>query len=169
MTPIFGSMAYENTPVAVDKSQGDIRKILRRQDADQFQFGEATMPDGTRWAGLEFVIDATLVRMRVQMKPADEKWVEGKVKRARSKGREDFLEEHYEQEERRIWRVLYWSIKARMEAVEEGVETFHQAFLAHMVDPGSNRTIWENIRGQVDAGALQIGGQGLRELVATTR
>lgn len=158
-------MAYETTSVAVDKSQADIRKILRRHDADQFTFGEATTLDGVRWAGLEFIIDSTLVRMRVPMKPPDPAWLHNRLQRARTKMRADFVEEHFEQEEKRIWRVLYWSIKARMEAVEEGVETFQQAFLAHLVNPASGLTLWEQVRSQVEAGALRVGGPGLAELV----
>jgi hypothetical protein len=104
--------------------------------------------------------------MRVPMNPPDERWLRGKLQRARSKSRDDFVAEHYEQEERRIWRVLYWSIKARMEAVEEGVETFQQAFLAHLVDPSTNRTLWEQVRSSVEAGALQVGGPGLPALTA---
>jgi hypothetical protein len=38
-----------------------------------------------------------------------------------------------EQEARRIWRVMAWNLKARLISVEEGVETFAEAFLAHLV------------------------------------
>ncbi|WP_108665137.1 hypothetical protein [Euzebya rosea] len=158
-------MAYENTSVAVDKSQSEIRRILRKHGADTFQFGEADI-QGTRWAALEFVLDATRVRMRVPMSQPDEKAIKAKLSRARSKTRADFEGEHYEQEERRIWRVLYWSIKARMESVEEGVETFHEAWLAHLVDPATGRTLYETAKVAIDRGDLQVGGPGLPQLMA---
>ena len=59
----------------------------------------------------------------------------------------------YEQEERRIWRVLAWNLKARMVAVDEQVETFEEAFLAHLLDPQTNRTIFEQL---ADTGTVQL-------------
>jgi hypothetical protein len=41
--------------------------------------------------------------------------------------------------------VLAWNLKARMVAVEEGVESFEEAFLAHLVDPASGRTVYEQL------------------------
>ena len=40
---------------------------------------------------------------------------------------------------------MHWNLKARLEAVEEDVETFEQAFLSHLVNPGTNLTVWEEI------------------------
>ena len=40
---------------------------------------------------------------------------------------------------------MAWNLKARMVAVEENVETFEQAFLAHLLDPRSGRTIYEHL------------------------
>ena len=39
-------------------------------------------------------------------------------------------------EERRLWRALLLVIRAKLEAVESGIETFDQAFLANIVVPG---------------------------------
>lgn len=38
-------------------------------------------------------------------------------------------------EDRRRWRALALSIKAKLVAVEDGIETFEQAFMAHIVMP----------------------------------
>lgn len=159
-------MAYENTEVSVEKSQGDLRKLLTKYGADRFTFGESVDLEDVRWAGVEFTHDGHLVRMVAPLKPPDEKWVRGKVQRARSKTREDFVAEHHEQEARRIWRVVFWSLKSRLVAIEEGVETFEQAFLAHLVDPASDRTLWQHIAPSVEAGTLKIGGRGLPALTA---
>jgi hypothetical protein len=43
--------------------------------------------------------------------------------------------EAYEQAVRQRWRALYLVIRARLEAVEAGIETFEDAFLAHVVLP----------------------------------
>lgn len=79
----------------------------------------------------------------------------------------DTLElEAREQEARRIWRVLAWNLKARLEAVEEGVETFEEAFLAHLLDETTGETVFEQLArtGRVELGEpllpqLEAGGE----------
>jgi hypothetical protein len=41
----------------------------------------------------------------------------------------------YDQAVRQRWRALYLVIRARLEAIEAGIETFEEAFLAHIVLP----------------------------------
>jgi len=159
-------MAYENTDVTVEKSQGELRKLLTKYGADRFTFGESIDLEGLRWVGVEFTHDGHLVRLVAPLKPADPKWVKQKVQRARTKTAADFEAEHTEQENRRIWRVVFWSLKSRMVAIEEGVETFEQAFLAHLVDPGTDRTLWQRLAPAVEAGAMKVGGRGLPALGA---
>lgn len=159
-------MAYENTSVTTDKSQAEIRGLLRDHGATRFTFGESTDLEGVRWAGIEFEHAGHMVRMVAPMKPPDEKWVRDKVRRARTKTRQDIENEAYEQEERRIWRVIRWSLKSRMVAIDEGLETFQQAFLAHLVDPSSDRTVWQTVKPQVEAGVFKIGGPGLPAISA---
>lgn len=164
-------MAYETTTVPVSRSQESIRDLLRHHGATTISFAEQFLDDTSDpgkagSAGVEFVHDDTKVRVFVSIKSPDPKAVRDKVKRARSKTEEQIVAELVEQEARRIWRVLHWTLKARMEAVAENVETFEQAFLPHIVDPATNVTLWERIRGVVEAGALRIGGPGLRALEA---
>ena len=94
---------------------------------------------------MTFVRDSYTVRMRVPLKQVDERVVGQRYMRARTKTRDEIRDELYEQEERRIWRVLAWNLKARMVAVEEGVETFEEAFLSHLVNPASGRTVYEQL------------------------
>lgn len=60
---------------------------------------------------------------------------------------------------------MAWNLKARLVAVEEGVETFEEAFLAHLVDERSGRTIYEQL---VDDGHVQL-AQPLLALPAGSR
>lgn len=138
-------MAYETTTVAVEKSQADIRKLLVEFDAAGFAFGEESDPDGVRWALVQFAHGHHRVRLRVPHKPPDKKRVSDKAWRARTKSREAIVAEMVAQEERRIWRVLAWNLKARMVAVQEGVETFEEAFLAHLLDPVTGETVYEQL------------------------
>jgi hypothetical protein len=151
--------AYSSTEVQVEKSQGEIRKLLHAHGAANFSFGEGTF-EGTLWALVEFVHHDQLVRVRVPLKEPDPKAVQAKVQRAISRTKAQIVDEMVEQEARRIWRVLFHGLKARLVSVEEGVETFEQAFLAHLVDPASGHTIWEKAKGLIESGAMRQGGPG---------
>jgi hypothetical protein len=68
----------------------------------------------------------------------------------------------YEQEYRRRWRVLLITVKAMLEAVDSKVLTFDQAFLAHIVIPGTAKTLGDALVPHLDA--IHVGG--LRALLA---
>jgi hypothetical protein len=155
--------AYETTQVPVARSQGELRDLLRKFGAQQFSFGE-----GADWAGVEFIHADQLVRVRCPLKPPDANAVSdhySKNRKSPDASRQTLLN----REAMRVWRVLVWTIKARLVAVEEGLETFEQAFLAAIVDPATNRTIWEQAREAVEGGAFKLGGAGLRAIGTGTR
>ncbi len=162
-------MAYDSTSVTVARSQEAIRNLLRKFEADGFSFTEQAANIAgvdTRVVSMEFSHEGHFIRMLVALKPPNEREIKAKAQRAISKTYEAIRDEAYVQEERRIWRVLFHGLKARMIAVEEKVETFEQAFLAHLVDPVTNRTLYETMRPSIEAGAFQIGGAGLKALPA---
>jgi hypothetical protein len=154
-------MAYESTSVPVERSQGQIRKLLSAAGATRLAFGEER-DEETRWAAVTFVVGLHAVRLRVPLKPVDEREVRMKLNRSRTKTIDEIRDVLYEQEERRIWRVLAWNLKARMVAVEEQVESFEEAFLAHLLDPQTNQTIYEQL---AKTGAVQL-AQPLPQLEA---
>jgi hypothetical protein len=147
-------MAYESTTVNVERSQAEIRKLLTTHGAGRFAFGEETDQAGVRWAAVSFTHGGYAVRMRVPHKPVDERLVRSRAQRARTKTAADFEAELVEQEAKRIWRVISWNLKARLVAVDEGVETFEEAFLAHLLDERTGRTIFEQL---VDDGRVELG------------
>lgn len=163
-------MSYETTTVAVSKSQEQIRNSLLGHGATSFNFGEQviiTGPNsGSSTIGVDFVYENTQVRMWATLAAPDVEEVEAKAKRSRSKGEDDVRAGMIEQEAMRMWRVLHWSIKTRMEAIEEGLETFEQSFLPHIVDPHTRRTLWELMRDGINDGALRVGGSGLKAIGA---
>lgn len=152
--------AYATTEVQVERSQGEIRKLLISHDAGNFSFAEGTH-DGAIWAAVEFVHQASRVRMQVPLKEPESAVINSKLSRTRSKTRAMIVAELVEQEARRIWRVLFHGLKARLVSVEEGVETFEQAFLAHLVDPQTGQTLWEAMKPVIEAGDMRVGGVGL--------
>lgn len=143
--------AYTDTEVPVERSQREIRAMLRRYGADQFALGETA-----EHAEIAFRWRAMAVRMRVPIRPMTEDAARAYAK-SRKRGAAKILEQRLEMEERRVWRVLYWLLKGRMEAIESGVETFEQAFLAHLLDPATERTVYESM---VEHGAMRQLGAG---------
>lgn len=138
-------MAYESTSVPVERSQGEVRKLLVRYGAQRLAFGEERDDSGQRWAAVTFQADRHAVRLKVPLKRVNEGDVTDKYMRSRTKTKDEVRDAMYEQEKKRIWRVLAWNLKARMVAVEENVETFEEAFLAHLLNPQTGRTIYEQL------------------------
>lgn len=150
--------AYETTDVPVSKSQDELRGLLIKFGAMQFTFGE-----GRDWAGVEFVHEEQLVRVRCPLKQPTDQQIKSYRSAAHSETATAVMR-LLDKEAMRVWRVLVWSVKARLVAVEEGLETFEQAFLSHLVDPSSGRTLWEAVKQPIESGAMRLGGPGMREL-----
>lgn len=102
----------EDTKVPADRSRTEIERILTKFGADQFGYG---------WRGenavLFFRAHGRHIRFVLPM-PADMK--DGTKK---------------EQEIRRRWRALSLCIKAKLESVHTGIETFEDSFMAQTVMP----------------------------------
>ena len=146
-------MAYKNTVVPVERSQAEIRKLLTEHGAQEFAFGEATDELGQVVHGVTFTHRGLRVRLHVALK-IDPREIDRKLQRARSKSRAEFTAEATEAEARRVWRVLAHNLKARMVAVEEGLETFEEAFLSHVVNPNTGRTVYEDLS---ETGSIDLG------------
>jgi hypothetical protein len=133
-------MAYaEGTIVSVARSQEEIQRLVRKHGARKV--GTYTDDDA---AVVTFQTNDRTVKFRIPMPgPKDPRVVAAAAKIHRD--RESALDRALEAEERRRWRALVLVIKARLEAVAEGVETFDEAFLAHIVTPGG-ATILEELR-----------------------
>lgn len=145
----------EGTEVSVEKSEAEIRATLRRYGADGFAMGEA---NGS--AQVAFQINGRRIVMRITLPRRDEKrfFVRHPNSRTR-KTIEDQALERWEQACREKWRALSLCIKAKLESVESGIETFEQAFLAHVMLPtGETVGEWaarpENLPAALERGGL---------------
>lgn len=131
----MGKYASETT-VAPEQTLMDIRKVLTRYKASGFGIVE----DTTR-VGVTFDMQGRRVRFVVPLPDRKDKeylyttngasWVKGELN-----------EKKYEQGIRQRWRALLLTIKAKLESVESRIETFEEAFMAHIVLPGG-RTMGE--------------------------
>lgn len=117
-------MTYaERTSVAVDKSRADIEKALAKYNAKSFgYFAEPTR------AIIVFEANDRRIRFDLPLpegnKPKDE------------------------QTRRSRWRALLLCIKAKLEAVDSKIESFEEAFMAHVVMPDGD-TVGSHLKPQI--------------------
>ena len=116
----------EKTKVPVSRSRDEIEHILSRYGADAFGYG---------WdagcAVVSFRAQGRYIRFAMEVPLSA-------------------------QEERQRWRALVLVIKAKLEAVESGITTFENEFLAHVVLP-DNQTVGEWLGPQLES-AYEDGG-----------
>lgn len=128
-------MAYaESTSVPIERTRAQIEKELRKYGADQFISGW----DHNR-AFISFRAMRRLVRFvlplpkrddkKYSMKPPTRSWFKPTP---RSEAETTLL---WEQACRARWRALLLTVKAKLESIQTGIESFEQAFLAHIVLP----------------------------------
>lgn len=123
-------MAYaKDTSVSVDKTEGEIKSIIRRYGASAF----ASM-EGNGMAMIAFQMEGRNITFKLPLPdPEDSQFKLTPAKRqARSPQQQTAA---WEQACRSRWRALFLCIKAKLESVEAGIETFEDAFLAHIKMP----------------------------------
>jgi hypothetical protein len=107
-------MTYASeTSVPVERTRAEIERTLMRYGANGFAYGtevgRAMIGFQTKERRIRFILPL-VAPQRATMKQA-----------------EQFM--------RSRWRALLLSIKAKLEAVESGIETFDEAFMSHIVMP----------------------------------
>ncbi len=124
----------KTTSVPVERSKAEIERTLKRYGIEEFFYG--TSPRGD---GIGFRKDGKLFKIAVPMVD-----------------RNDFrTEQQWQQAKRRRYRVLLLSIKAKLEAIEDGQTSFDIEFLAHIALPDGS-TVGENIVLQINK-AIEAG------------
>jgi hypothetical protein len=120
-----------HTKVPIEKTKTEIETTLTRYGADRFAyFVEASKAI--------IVFEAHSRRLRFDL-PLREG---AREKDARAR--------------RQQWRALLLCIKAKLESVASHIETFEEAFLAHVVMP-DGRTVYEHTAPRIDA--ISKGGE----------
>lgn len=139
-----------STDVTADRSKAQIEATLIAYGADQFMYGwaddaSAVGPNGS--AIVQFRAHGRLIRFVMPMPRRDDpEFTETSTGRGRS---ETAAFKAWEQAGRSRWRALLLAIKAKLEAVEVGLATFEQEFMAHTVLP-DGRTVAEWLGPQLD-------------------
>lgn len=140
-------MTYASqTSVSVERSRAEIERTLQRYGASKFMYG---------WDHQEAVIafivhnegsgEMRQVRFKVHVPPRGEffKTPTGRRRTALQ------IEKEWEQAQRSRWRALLLVIKAKLEAIDAGIATFEDEFLAYTMLPGGE-TVGEWIAPQLD-------------------
>lgn len=141
---------YEDTGVPASQSQEQIRELLRRQGAEGVQFsedwgrGRVGFSFVTLRKGLDGAKRSVAVHMDVALSADAREWI-------RLKGDD----RRRPQRVRQVWRAMFYYLKSQLEAVEFGLRSFEDAFLADIVT-ADGRVIGDHIREALDAGTLRL-------------
>lgn len=123
-------MAYaSSTSVAVEKTEAEIKAIIRKYGATAF----ASM-EGNGMAMIAFQMQERRITFKLPLPDPQAK----EFARTPSKNLPRSADQRlaaWEQACRSRWRGLFLCIKAKLESVEAGIETFEDAFLAHIQMP----------------------------------
>jgi len=134
----------ENTSVSAEKSRAEIERTLQRYGADGFMYG---------WEGRSATVIFRLAERMVKFhlylpNPEGDEFV-FTPSRKRKRDHNSRLKA-WEQATRQKWRALALVIKAKLEAVESGITTFEEEFLAHIMLPNGS-TVGEYTVPQIEA------------------
>jgi|ERR1051325_660901 hypothetical protein len=135
------------TDVSCEKSQAEIRSIISKYGASRY----ATLDEPGRAA---IMFDVKDRRIRFTLPLPD---IADSVFDKDGRGHRRTRDERYkvwEQACRQKWRALALAIKAKLEAVESGIATFEEEFLAYVVLPDST-TVGEFMRPQIEVAYAQ--------------
>lgn len=134
----------EDTSVSTERSRGEIEVTLTRYGADQFMYG---------WdrdqAVVQFRMEGRHVRFLLPLPDKASSEFTLTPSRKYSRTEVDALKA-WEQACRQRWRALALVVKAKLEAVETGITTFDDEFLAHLVLPDGT-TVGQFLGPQIDA------------------
>jgi hypothetical protein len=133
-------VAYaKDTSVSVEKTEGEIKGLLRRYSATAMAVFE-----NAEHAVIAFEMRGRRITMKLPLpdRKSKEFTQTPTGKWARS---EADAYKAWEQACRSKWRALFLCIKAKLESVESGIETFEEAFLAHVQMPDGH-TIGEHVK-----------------------
>lgn len=118
------------TAVTVQASRVEIEKLVRGAGADAFMFAE-----DIDVARVSFRMEGRLLRFDIPLPAPDEERFLTIVRGAAGRQKRTAAQAAaaYDRAVRELWRALALTIKAKLTAVEAGIVTFEEEFLAHVV------------------------------------
>lgn len=135
------SIYAKNTMVSVEKSRAEIESILSRYGATAFAY--ATQQDK---AMIQFHADDRRIMFVLNLPDRkDRRFTHTRGGKGSSEWKDERAYQLWEQACRQIWRSLALIIKAKLEAIERGITTFEDEFMARIVMPGG-KTLAEHMK-----------------------
>lgn len=122
----------ERTEVTSDRSRAEIERVLRRYGATAFAYG---------WTDSEATVMFEMASRRVRFRLPLPNRLDRVFTHTPGKGLRrtpEAAEREWEQAQRQRWRALALVIKAKLEAVDAGITTVEQEFLAHIMLPNGS-------------------------------
>ena len=121
-----------DTKVSSAQSRQEIERTLERYGADQFMYGweEERAMVGFRASGRQ-------VRFMLTMPDRNNRDFTHHSRGARTA---EAAAKQFEQAVKQRWRALALVVKAKLEAVEAGITTFDEEFMAHIILPNGQTT-----------------------------
>ena len=142
-------MSYaEGTGVPVEKSKAEIERLLTRYGADQFVSGWSQNE-----ARIQFRASGRMVRFTLVMPDPTNKEFTRHPRYKWQERSKDAAKKAYDQEVRRRWRAVALVVKAKLEAVNTGITTFEEEFMAHIVMP-DGKTVGQHAAPMIEAAYL---------------
>jgi hypothetical protein len=136
----------EGTKVSVEKSHLEVQKLLKRYGATNTGYGEQQNA-----ASILFTMRGRQYRMELPYPDLSQfQYAPRHVRRTSLQ-----MQQAREQEMRRLWRALVMVVKAKLEAVQSGIVTFEQEFLAYTV-LDDNQTVGQWIEPQIAGGRVLL-------------
>lgn len=152
------------TSVSAEKSRLEIEQTLKRYGADQFMYGYDSEKAAVRFRAHEKFV--AFVLPMPDPKAEEFRWVKHAGRTFPTRRTDVQATAAYEQAIRQRWRAFALVIKAKLEAVDSGITTFEDEFMAHVLLPDGT-TVGDFMRPQIEeAYAKGIMPAGLLALAA---
>jgi hypothetical protein len=133
----------QGTTVSVEKSKAEIESLVRRYGADGFISGW-----NNEQATIQFRCQGRHIRFIMKLPDRRDKRFTHQERYAWKERSEAATLAAWEQACRQKWRSLALLVKAKLEAIDSGIATFEEEFLANIVMPGG-KTVHEWTRDSI--------------------
>jgi hypothetical protein len=140
----------QKTEVSVEKSKGEIERTLQKYGADEFVSGW-----NTGQAVVAFRMSNRRVRFILPLPNQTDREFTRTPGRGKSRTKAAAMVA-WEQACRQRWRALKLVIQAKLEAVESGITTFENEFMAHIVLP-DGRIVGDHVLPAIEEAYAQPG------------
>lgn len=132
-------LPYATTSVSIDKSRGDINRLLQKAGADGIQWSELYRPE--RQTQIQFIREEKVYRLSIPIHLED-------LERERENIAPSRYDQLINQRERSMYRAMFHYIQSLIKAQEHGLISFEEAFIGHagvFLPGGEESTVSEAI------------------------